>query len=218
MCQLDFFQWEHKCTGAQNKGWKCCSTLQLELRVFLPSIFQFELHTKAADSNVWLQNESLSRADVGSRSGLQPLSWPVSSGSMFTGLAQAASWKEIKASERTTDSSLITTSLSFTNTSGTNYALYCLQAAEGQAQNALWWAGEIVCQICFFPLMLNPEQAKEKREKEKKTQGQGATNLAGFASPEYMRPAFSKKGREWGSENFDEEKTSGRVETLLDGQ
>lgn len=95
-------------------------------------------------------DESISRADVGSRSGLQPLSWPVSSGSMFTGLAQAASWKEIKASERTTDSSLITTSLSFTNTSGTNYALYCLQAGEGASpESSLMSSGDCLSNLFF---------------------------------------------------------------------
>lgn len=160
-----FFNETKNCRGLKKGLKKHCSN-SMSCFHFCFQLCQLDLETwKSAEFNVQLQANLFRGPDVGSRSGLQPLSWPVSSGSMFTGLALAASWKEIKASERTTDSSLITTSLSFTNTSGTNYALYCLHAGEGRVQKALWWAVEIVCQICFSPLMPNPEQGKDKKKK-----------------------------------------------------
>lgn len=76
------------------------------------------------------------------------ISWPILSGSVFTGLACATSWKKMKAIERTTNSSLITPSfLCFTNTSGTNYALIVCKQERASPDSSM---SNRDCQLYFF--------------------------------------------------------------------
>lgn len=78
---------------------------------------------------------------------------------MFTGLALATGWRQIKAAERTTNSSLITPSFVFTNTSGTNY-VFIVREQERTSPDSTKESRLFV--KCGLSLMVNPKELNQQ--------------------------------------------------------
>lgn len=121
---------------------------------FYFSVFSFELNTELQSLTYWWWIHLLTNRLFWPTT----LSWPILTGSVFTGLAWAASWKKIKASERTTNSSLITPSL--TNASGTNYLFIVCKQERASPDSPMSNRG---CQMCFS--LDGKSQLKTKRSK-----------------------------------------------------